>query len=137
GLTQMEKADVGYLLQSAKRHCNSDDAERRERWERDEERAWKLSVETGRPFEEVVEWSRSPLWQPDMERIMQQWMDGIESDAVSSEAPSEATRKSNTHHHWVNRPLIQEEIQYITFGNRKPCRFARTSLDPENPKTTV
>ncbi|KAF2240928.1 hypothetical protein BU26DRAFT_184555 [Trematosphaeria pertusa] len=135
-LTRTERQDLKFLLESAKARAENEKEERELRYRRDEERAWQRADLLGRGFEEVVQWSRSPPWHPDMERIMQGWMaerggHGQEegADVANSGGEDEEAGgivwNAEAQEQWVLRPLTREERWYIENGGRISKRMGK------------
>jgi hypothetical protein len=129
GLTAVERAEVKFLKCSVEKRARYDVAERKQRWKRDEERAWKIVAGTDQDFEEVIVWTKSPPWRPDMEGIMRQWMQATgrreQTARLSPVLGSDGEWKSNNvddaeeEVRWAGRALTPNEINYIENGDKR------------------
>jgi hypothetical protein len=150
GLLRSERTDIKFLERSVQKRAERADKDRKEREKWTAEIEWKTE-QAGAKDEKVVHARKSPMWRPETESAIRQWMDrfdrtfecspdlGSDSGSIMSVDRSWQEEDETLERDWAKRPLSEAELRYVEHGdgNLAPHTQERKDSDPYRPSIAI
>jgi hypothetical protein len=144
GLLPSERADINFLKRSVQKRAERADKERKWREEWNEKIEWKTE-RAGNVDLKVVDARKSPMWRPETESAIRQWMErfgrtlesspDLGSDGGSNRSIDRSWQDEDEtlERDWVKRPLSEAELRYVEHGDGNQAPHTRRREESPKP----
>jgi hypothetical protein len=144
GLLPSEKADIKFLKRSVQKRAERADKDRKEREELIARIEWRTE-QAGIEDPKVVDAKKSPMWRPETESAIRQWMErfgrtfesspdlGSDGASIRSIDRSSQDEDETLERDWVKRPLSEAELRYVEHGDGNQATHTRRRNESPKP----